>query len=169
MDKNTQRLTIFLIVSVIIYIILEITLLSKILPGISKVISTETGIILLGVTINIPQFGVIIPLVLTLISLLIYYLTIRKKRHQQILKQSINDWLYTSILVISLPIFLIIGAFVYILIESYLPSFVTGIVESFGISQTIYIFEHELLDLDGSLSSLLGLAFGIYYLIKNAR
>ena len=88
-----------------------------------------------------------------------YYIPYRNLNEGNKWKESLIKWKNTAK-------WILLGAFLYKIIKGYLPDIVCALAESFGISQTLYIYEHELVALDGSISSILGLLVGIYYFSK---
>ena len=170
---GTRRIATLLVLAAFLAgIALDRLWLAEQLPLFSNAILMRPGVTLFGAKVlGGFAFGVLTPLLVALVVLAIVlfpwthaaYPVARKERFRLIGR--------VTLLILLMPVWILVFAFVYKLAKSYLPAPIATTLESFGFQPSFYYWTpddaHQLLGpLDGSLACLLGLVVGlliVYY------
>jgi hypothetical protein len=170
---GTRRIATLLVLAAFLAgIALDRLWLAEQLPLFSNAILMRPGVTLFGAKVlGGFAFGVLTPLLVALVVLAIVlfpwthaaYPVARKERFRLIGR--------VTVLILLMPVWILVFAFVYKLAKSYLPAPIATTLESFGFQPSFYYWTpddaHQLLGpLDGSLACLLGLVVGlliVYY------
>ena len=170
---GTRRIATLLVLAAFLAgIALDRLWLAAQVPVFSNAILVRPGITVFGAKVlGGFAFGVLAPLLIALVVLAAVlfpwshaaYPVARKERFRLIRRM--------TVLILLMPVWILVFAFVYKLAKSYLPAPIATTVESFGFQPSFYYWTpddaHQLLGpLDGSLACLVGLVVGlliVYY------
>lgn len=170
---GTRRIATLLVVAAFLAgIALDRLWLAAQVPVFSNAILVRPGVMVFGAKVlGGFAFGVLTPLLVALVVLAAVlfpwshaaYPVARKERFRLIRRM--------TVLILLMPVWILVFAFVYKLAKSYLPAPIATTVESFGFQPSFYYWTpddaHQLLGpLDGSLACLVGLVVGlliVYY------
>lgn len=148
--------------ALVVAILLDRLVITRLAPALSDSLGVETSIILFGTAIAIPRFGAVLPIALVVLALLGMMIPYGSFKRPGAWSEAFRRFRRVMILLVLTPVLLMVGGFAFEASKEYSPDFLNVIVEGFGFGFTVFIFEHELLLLKASLATLLGLLVGIF-------
>jgi uncharacterized protein YneF (UPF0154 family) len=166
MNLTAKKSIIVLTGSLLLAAILDRAVIAREIPFASNVLLVKPGVVLFGVPF-LPDttFGVLSLVVIPLAALAIFLLPLKSPRDGSAWRGAWNAWRRVAIAILLIPVFILVGGFLYSLVKEYLPDPVAALAEAFGFKPSFYIGSQDTLlvgPLDGSVACLIGLVGGIW-------
>ena len=168
MEKIGKFFLIGLLILIIAYVI-DFSVFKNILPGLVSAISYELNIIFFGAEFTIPKIGAITSLFSIFLLTLIMFVPYKEIKSKEKWKSNLLLFKKIIIYILLLPVLMLVGGFLYQIINDLLPDFICKIIESFGVAPEIFFGEHSFTKLNGSLASFVGLLLGLYFIYRKVE